>query len=67
MSVQIEISDTAADCLAFFMGHPFYRDTPEGVIINLTEEWGFRQRTPELPAGSNILSECRGLWSAHLD
>ena len=43
MSKKIKISDEAADCLAWFAGHPFYADDPSGVIVELTEEWFRRE------------------------
>jgi len=39
----IEITDEAADCLAFFMGHWAYGDTFSEVIVNHTLEWGCRE------------------------
>jgi hypothetical protein len=41
--MKIEISKHAADCLAWFVDHPFYGDTISEVVIELTEEWGARE------------------------
>lgn len=43
MSKRIKISNKAADCLAFFIGHPYYGDDLSEVIVNLTEEWFMRE------------------------
>jgi hypothetical protein len=39
MSKKIKISDKAADCLAWFVGHPYYGDDLSEVIVDLTAEW----------------------------
>jgi len=41
--VTIEITEKAADCLAWFAGHPFYGDTFSDIIVDLTEEWAARE------------------------
>lgn len=61
MTVKLSISDTAADCLAFFMDHPFYSNTPSEVIINLTEEWGLRRKDPE------FVNSLSGMKDGHFD
>ena len=43
MSKKIKISNKAADCLAWFAGHPFYADDLSEVIVDLTEEWFSRE------------------------
>lgn len=40
----ITISEEAADCLAWFTSHPYYGDTLSDVIVDLTKEWGTRER-----------------------
>ena len=40
---KINISNEAADCLAFFVGDFYYGDTISEVIISHTKEWFFRE------------------------
>lgn len=42
--VTIQITEEAAGCLAFFVGHGYYGDTLSEVIVDLTHEWCAREQ-----------------------
>jgi hypothetical protein len=60
MSEKIKISNKAADCLAWFAGHPFYADDLSEVIVGLTEEW-FRRE------GKHMDSMIKGLYKIEIE
>lgn len=41
----VKLTKQAADCLAWFVDHPFYGDTLSEVIVDLTREWAAREHT----------------------
>jgi hypothetical protein len=43
--VYVVLSKEALNCLAFWMGHPMYGDTPSQVIVDNMDEWLMRDRS----------------------
>ncbi len=60
MSKKIKISNKAADCLAWFAGHPYYGDSLSEVIVDLTEEWFIRD-------GKDMNSMIEGLYEIEIE